>query len=60
MSRLRTSNQLGAATALLGAATALLIAKEIASIFGSNIARPLHVVANDKKGPCLSHRLFLG
>ena len=35
------------------------IAKEIASTFRSYVARHLHFVANDKKGPSLPHRLFL-
>ena len=35
-------------------------AKEIASTFRSYVARPLHFVANDKKGPFLLPRFFLG
>ena len=35
-------------------------AKEIASTFRSHLARHLHFVASDKKGPPLPHRFFLG
>ena len=34
------------------------IAKEIALTFRSYVARHLHFVVNDKKGPSLPHRLF--
>ena len=36
------------------------IAKEIAAMFRSHVARHLHYVANDKKGPPLPYRLFFG
>ena len=53
MSRLKTSNQLTAVAASSNC-------KGNASTFRSYVARHLYFVANDKKGPSLLHRIFLG